>query len=177
MGDQEPEPDWEKNFSESFTKKIPFPMFKYEVCKFNPAKTDSMYTLATASVHDNTNFNLYTSADTKKELDEIVKELKEEDAKEIKEVKEETKEENKEEKKEGEGDAGGYQDEEQKKEKIKDSNDPVERALRILNNKRAEEKEANNIKHDRRESRKEDLDIPEPSLNKKASSMNKLIFK
>lgn len=69
MADQAQEPDWDRQYSESFTKKIPFPTLKYEAGKLNPAMDDVVYTIASANIHDNTNFRFYTSRETKLELE------------------------------------------------------------------------------------------------------------
>lgn len=71
--------DWEKEYSQDFNKKIPFPMLKYECGRMNPALDNVIYTLASASLHESTKFELYTEEKTKEELDRIIEEIKIED--------------------------------------------------------------------------------------------------
>ena len=187
MEDQQ-EPDYDKQYSDSFTKKIPFPILKYDICKFNPQMEDMVYTLATASVHDNTNFKLYTSPETKTQLTKIVAQLKEEDIPlrkaeerkkaEEKEKKRKEKEKEEEEKKKGDlenGDApveNNENAEEEKKDEKKDARDPTERALLLINEQKGDEKDTKKLEkaHHKKESSK--IDIPEPSLQKGKSSHN-----
>jgi hypothetical protein len=71
---------------------------KYEYGKLNPAKSDIVYTLGAANIHENTNFRFFTTPGTKIELMALQEEARQNKPKE--EIEEE-----KEEKKEGEGDA------------------------------------------------------------------------
>ena len=64
--------DYNKHYWESFTKKVPFPSMKFEVWKLNP-KNNFAYTLAIVNVHDSTQFNLYTTIETKGEFSLINK--------------------------------------------------------------------------------------------------------
>ena len=68
--------NWEKEYYDTFTKKIPFPIITLDWCKFNPVQQGFVYTLSTISINRSTRFELYTQKNTKVELENIVNELK-----------------------------------------------------------------------------------------------------
>lgn len=70
--------DYDKLYSDSFVKKIPFPTMKYEVCKASPGQDNHIFTLATATLHKSSKFKLFTSKETKQRLTPIVSALKQE---------------------------------------------------------------------------------------------------
>lgn len=72
----EPEKDWEKEYNNAFTKKVPFPILKYELCKMNPKIPNLTYTLTTTGIRKETKFELYTQNSTYYELEGIQNELK-----------------------------------------------------------------------------------------------------
>ena len=97
--------DWEKEYHESFTKKIPFPSFRYDSIRLNPAIEGLMYSFTTVSIHNALKFELYVQYGTCAELNNIVRELKEkklaEEAAKPKEEEKKEEEKKEEEKKEG----------------------------------------------------------------------------
>ena len=91
MAEEQPQRDWEKEYNNAFTKKIPFPILKYECCKINPAIPNYTYTLTTTGIRKETKFELYVQNTTYNELTEIIDELKAEKEKDDKKKEEEDK--------------------------------------------------------------------------------------
>jgi hypothetical protein len=135
MAEQAQEPDWEKQYSESFTKKIPFPTLKYESSKLNPAMDDVVYTIATANIHDDTNFRFFTSPATKLELEFFQAEAR------LNKPKPKVVEKKEEEKKEGEGEAEAVAPDPYAVVLKEEVYDPTEQAILKLGEKREKERD------------------------------------
>lgn len=75
MGDQ-PQKDWEKEYQKAFTKKIPFPILKYELCRMNPTIPNLTYTLTTTGIRKETKFELYVQGGTYYELQPLMEKYK-----------------------------------------------------------------------------------------------------
>lgn len=71
--------NWEEEYNNAFTKKIPFPILKYEMCKMNPAIPNLTYTLTTTGIRKETKFELYVQSNMEAELNTIIHELNESD--------------------------------------------------------------------------------------------------
>ncbi|CAI2381450.1 unnamed protein product [Moneuplotes crassus] len=178
--EEQKEPDYDQQYKESFTKKIPFPMLKYDVCKLNPAFNNYAYTLATASVHDGTEFTLYTSPQTKMELAPMVEKLKGEDAiakaeKKLKEqqeqqkLRDERKDEEEDDKAAEDNQDSPVENTEEEKKKT-NSNDPTERAIMILNDRRAKERDQKKNEAPKEERKESDLNLQDLAMGKAKSS-------
>lgn len=140
MAEDQPK-DWEKEYVDNFNKKIPFPMHVYESVVMNPAMDGIIYTMANASVHDDTNFELYMEADTADQVNEIVEELKKKDADSKGKAKEETKKDKKKDTKEDTKDEVNV-DEAEPEPAVKpktETKDYIEMAIMELNKRRLEE--------------------------------------
>ena len=92
MGDQVIQRDWEKEYLDMFTKKIPFPIIKHEIARISPAIESVVYTMTTVTINKDVKFELYTQSDTYNQLSDIKTKLTEERnnkaSKKVEEVKE-----------------------------------------------------------------------------------------
>ena len=92
MGDEAIPRDYEKEYLDTFTKKILFPIIKHEFAWINPAIESVVYTMTTVSINKDVKFELYTQSDTYNQLIEIkeklVAERNNKGSKKVEEVKE-----------------------------------------------------------------------------------------
>ena len=70
--------DWEKEYLNTFTKKVPFPTFKYEISRLNPAAESIVYTMTNVSIPKELKFQLFMPTDTFNQVNEIKSRLTEE---------------------------------------------------------------------------------------------------
>lgn len=75
MEDQ-PQKDWEKEYLNAFTKKIPFPTLNYELCTVNPTMPNLIYTLTKTEIRKETKFELYVQDGTYYELQPLIEKYK-----------------------------------------------------------------------------------------------------